>query len=221
MGALAESWSLIIDRLPSYLMPCYRTITLSCLAFGLSIACGLIAVLARRSGTFWLRLPADFYVWFIRGTPTLIQVYITYFSLPVVGIVLTPEVAGVLALGVSSGAYMSEIFRSGLQAIPKGQYESTVAMGMARHKAFGRIIFPQVFRMVLPAVTNEAINTLKASSLLSLITVYEVTLHTQALIAETFSPLEFYLVSTALYLLLADIVGRLSRAMERRYKWGM
>lgn len=216
-----ESGGMIVERLPAFAMPCVRTLVLSVLVFAVSAACGLAAAAARRSTIPLIRWPADFYVWFIRGTPTLIQVYLVYFSLPTVGIILSPEVAGVLALGLSSGAYMCEIFRAGLQAVPKGQYESSVVMGMAPLRAFRRIIFPQAFRIVLPAMTNEAIATLKSSSLLSLITVYEITLHTKAVIAETFAPLEFYLVSTVLYLILADAVARLSRFAERQYAWGL
>ena len=202
-------------------MPCVRTVVLSCLAVGLSIICGLAAVLARRSSHWALSKLAEFYVWFIRGTPTLIQVYIVYFSLPAIGIVLSPEVAGVTALGVSSGAYMSEVFRSGLSAIPRGQYESTVAMGMTPMRAFRRIVFPQMFRIILPAATNEAISTLKGSSLLALITVYEITLHTKIVVAETFSPFEFYFVSTVMYLLLAQLVAWMSTVVERRYAWSV
>lgn len=214
-----DAWSLIAARLPTFVMPCVRTIILSCLAVGLSVVCGLAAVLSRRSSRWLLRAAAEFYVWFIRGTPTLIQVYLVYFSLPAIGIVLSPEVAGVTALGVSSGAYMSEVFRSGLSAIPKGQYESTTAIGMSPVQAFRRILFPQVFRVVLPSMTNEAISTLKSSSLLALITVYEITLHTKIVVAETFAPLEFYFVSTVLYLALAHIIAWASSTAEKRYAW--
>lgn len=214
------SGALIAERLPAFAMPCLRTLYLSILVVAASILFGLVAVVAKSSPFALLRWPAEFYVWFIRGTPTLIQVYLVYFSLPVVGIALSAEVAGVLALGLSSGAYMCEIFRSGIQAIPKGQYESSMVIGLGPAQAYRRIIFPQVLRIVLPAMTNEAISTLKSSSLLSLITVYELTLHTKAVIAETFAPFEFYLVSTAIYLLLADVVARASRYAERQYAWG-
>ena len=221
LQTVGDSWSLIAGKLPAFAIPCVRTVVLSGLAVGLSIVCGLVAVLARRS-TFWLiRQPAECYVWFIRGTPALIQVYIVYFSLPAVGIVLSPEVAGVTALGVSSGAYMSEVFRSGLSAIPKGQYESTTAIGMSPAQAFRRIVFPQVFRIVLPAMTNETISTLKSSSLLAMITVYEITLYTKIVVAETFAPFEFYFVSTIIYLLLAHLIAWVSSMAERRYSWSV
>lgn len=214
------SGTLIAERLPGFVMPCLRTVYLSILVVAVSIFFGLVAVVAKSSPFTLLRWPAEFYVWFIRGTPTLIQVYLVYFSLPVVGIVMLPEVAGVLALGLSSGAYMCEIFRSGIQAIPRGQYESSMVIGLGPVQAYRRIVLPQVLRIIIPSMTNETISTLKSSSLLSLITVYELTLHTKVVIAETFAPIEFYLVSMALYLLLADIVARASRFAERQYAWG-
>ena len=97
------------------------------------------------------RQASAFYIWFIRGTPALIQIFIVYFGLPQFGIRLSPFVAGVVALGFNGGAYVAEIIRSGLSAIPKGQMESSLALGMSRFDAMFRIILPQVVRIILPA----------------------------------------------------------------------
>ena len=105
---------------------------------------------ARRRSVGVFRQASTFYIWFIRGTPALIQIFIVYFGLPQFGIRLSPFVAGVVALGVNSGAYVAEIIRSGLSAIPKGQMESSLALGMSRFDAMFRIILPQVVRIILP-----------------------------------------------------------------------
>jgi polar amino acid transport system permease protein len=164
-----------------------------------------------------LRWISSFYIWFIRGTPTLVQIFIIYFGLPQFGIRLSPFTAGALALGINSGAYVAEIIRSGLLAIPKGQTESSLALGMSRADMMTRIILPQVFRIILPPLTNEAITSLKNTSLLSTITVVELTLYSQMIIASTFRPFEFYAASAFIYLFMTTILSQLATWMERRY----
>ena len=164
-----------------------------------------------------LQLVARFYIWFIRGTPALIQVFIVYFGLPQLGLRMSPFVAGVLALGINSGAYVAEIVRSGLLAIPKGQTESAIALGMSRFDALRRIVLPQVFRIIMPPITNEAISTLKNTSLLSTITVVELTLYSQTIIATTFRPFEFYTAAALIYLAMTTIFSSAAARVERHY----
>ena len=129
---------------------------------------------------------------------------------------LSPFLAGVIALGVNSGAYVAEIIRAGLSAIPKGQTES-LALGISRFDTMRRIILPQVFRIIVPPITNEAITALKNTSLLSTITVVELTLFAQTIIATTFRPFEFYIAVAFIYLLLTTILTQFSGWLERRY----
>jgi len=143
-------------------------------------------------------------------------VFIVYFGFPQLGVKLSPFVAGTLALGISSGAYVAETIRSGLVAIPKGQMESSLALGMSRTDAMCRIILPQVFRIILPSLTNEAISALKNTSLLSTISVVELTLYTQLVIASTFRPFDFYIASAFLYLVMTTILSKISAWLERR-----
>jgi polar amino acid transport system permease protein len=178
--------------------------------------CGLLAALGKVSTILTLRQIAVFYIWFIRGTPALIQVFIVYFGVPQLGLKLSPFVAGVIALGVNSGAYVAEIIRGGMLAIPKGQMESAMALGISRRQAMTRVILPQVFRIILPPLTNEAIAALKNTSLLSTITVMELTLYAQILIASTFRPFEFYIVTAILYLVMTTILSQVSAYLERR-----
>ena len=202
---------------PGYASAFLIAVEVAAVTIAISWAYGLIAVLAKVSRHRILRFPAEFYIWFIRGTPQLVQVFIVYFGLPQAGLNLDPFVAGALALGVGSGAYVAEIFRSGLLAIPRGQPESAQALGMSNALTFRRVIFPQMIRIVVPALTNEAINTLKNTSLLSTITIMELTLYTQAVIAATFRPFEFYIIVSILYLTSTTILTQLAKWYERRH----
>ncbi|OLP57914.1 amino acid ABC transporter [Xaviernesmea oryzae] len=202
---------------PGFLQASYTVFGITILTIAVSWICGLLAALAQRSRYRVVRIVAGFYIWFIRGTPTLIQVFIIYFGLPQFGIRLSPFAAGIIALGVNSGAYVAEIIRGGLTAIPRGQTESALALGFSPAETMRSIILPQVFRIILPAITNEAISTLKNTSLLSTITVVELTLYAQTLIAATFRPFEFYIAVALIYLVLTTILTTLAGWLERRY----
>jgi polar amino acid transport system permease protein len=182
----------------------------------LSWVFGLLAVLGKRSGFGVLRAAASFYVWFIRGTPALIQVFIIYFGLPQLGLNPSPFMAGVIALGLNSGAYVAEIIRSGLLAIPQGQFESSQALGMSHPETMVRIVLPQVFRIILPPLTNEAISALKNTSLLSTITVVDLTMYAQTIISTTFRPFQFFIATALIYLVLTTMLTQVASWMERR-----
>jgi His/Glu/Gln/Arg/opine family amino acid ABC transporter permease subunit len=210
----AMSWTL--DYLPGFIHAAWLTVRITVLVILLSWVCGLIAALGKRSRWRLLRWPCEFYVWFIRGTPAMIQIFAVYFGLPQFGLGMSPFTAGVITLGLNSGAYVAEIIRGGLMAIPKGQYESPIALGMSNAQAMRRIILPQVTRIILPSITNEAVATLKNTSLLSAITVVELTFHAQIVIARTFQPFQFYIMAAIFYLFLTTLLTRLSTYLEER-----
>jgi His/Glu/Gln/Arg/opine family amino acid ABC transporter permease subunit len=207
----------IVDYLPGFLKASLVVLQVSVVSILLSWICGLIAALGKSSPYKALNIPSSFYIWFIRGTPTLVQIFIVYFGLPQFGIRFSPYVAGVLALGVNGGPYVAEIIRSGLSAIPAGQMESCRALGMAYFLIMRRIILPQVIRIIIPPVTNEAITMLKNTSLLSTITVMELMLYTQVVISETFRPFDFYIMSTVMYLIMTTMQSSLATKVEKRY----
>jgi polar amino acid transport system permease protein len=202
---------------PGFMQAAWLVLWLTVLTILVSWVCGLAAALAQRSEYRLLRGSAAFYIWFIRGTPALIQVFIIYFGLPQLGLRLSPFTAGVLALGVNSGAYVAEIIRGGLSAIHLGQTESALALGFSQRETMRTIILPQVFRIILPAVTNEAISALKNTSLLSTITVVELTLYAQTLISATFRPFDFYIAVAIIYLVLTTFLTQLAAWLERRH----
>jgi len=193
MGFLEASWTVLL-------------ITICTIV--LSWVFGFMAVSAKTSSVKLFRGIGRFYIWFIRGTPALIQVFVVYFGFPQIGIHLSPFVAGVLALAMNSGAYVAEIIRSGLKAIPRSQMESASALGMSKGEIMRRI--------VLPPLTNEAISTLKNTSLLSTITVVDITLYAQTIISATFRPFQFYIAAALIYLLLTTLLTELSDWLERR-----
>ena len=216
-SALIEYWESVGPYAPGLLEACVIVMEVALLAIVFSWALGLFAALGKNSPYPALRRPCEFYIWFMRGTPSLIQIFIIYFGLPQFGLNLSPFVAGVFALSVGSGAYAAEVFRTGLAAIPRGQAESALALGMGPVLMMRRIVLPQVVRIIIPALTNEAINTLKNTSLLSTITVLELTLYTQIAIAATFRPFDFYICAALLYLVMTTVLSQFAAWHERRY----
>lgn len=218
MNRIAQFVETVSAYLPGMLWAGWLAFQITILAILLSWALGLAAALMKNSRRMLLRAPAEFYIWFIRGTPSLIQIFIIYFGLPQLGIRMSPFTAGVIALGISSGAYVAEVVRSGLLAIPKGQWESAYAVGMPHSLMMRRIVLPQMVRIIIPPLTNEAVNTLKNTSLLSAITVVELTLYTQMAIAATFRPFDFYIMAALLYLALTTVLSRFAAWYEKTYQ---
>jgi len=211
-------WQSIEAYLPGFVEAAWVAFEITLLIILLTWSFGLTAALANMSRHWWLRWPAEFYIWFIRGTPTLIQIFLFYFGLPQLGVNLSPFTAGALALGINGGAYVAEIVRGGLIAIPRGQRESALAIGLSPIQSFFRIILPQAVRIIIPPLTNEAATTLKNTSLLSTITIVELTMHAQLVIASTYRPFDFYIVAAVLYLIMTTVLTQLATWLERRYR---
>lgn len=210
-------WNEIEVYLPLFLPATWIVIQVTVLSILLSWLCGLICALAKTSGYRVLQYPAEFYLWFVRGTPLLTQIFLIYFGLPQMGIRLGPFTAGVIALGVNGGAYVAEIIRGGLLSIPKGQQESALALGMTYGQTMRRIILPQVVRVIIPPITNDAATTLKNTSLLSTITIMELMLQTQVIVSSTFRPFEFYILVSLIYLVMTTVLMVAMRWQERRH----
>jgi polar amino acid transport system permease protein len=157
---------------------------------------------------------SSFYISLIRGTPLLVQIYIWYLGLPRLNIVLPATLAGILALGVNYGAYMSEIFRAGIQAIGKGQYEAAHALGMSSAQTFRRIVLPQAFRIVIPPIGNEFIAMMKDSALVSVMAVWELSYRAGKVGRQYFRSLETFIVAAAFYWILTVIFQFLQGKLE-------
>ncbi|TFB55168.1 amino acid ABC transporter permease [Cryobacterium tagatosivorans] len=195
-------FNLVLPFLPFLLQGALITIEISVLATALGLVLGLIAALARMSPIKPLVWVADFYVWSIRGTPVLVQLFIVYFGLPQFGIELGAMLAAVVALGANTGAYVAEILRGGILAVPTGQVEAAESLGMSSAKVMRRIILPQAFRLSIPALGNQAVSMLKESSLASLVTVSELMMVSQRFAATNYAYMEFYIVAAVIYLVM-------------------
>jgi polar amino acid transport system permease protein len=195
------------------------TFYVSALSIVLAVFLALLGALGRLSSNPIADGASGFYISLIRGTPLLVQIYIWYLGLARLGIVLDPRLAGILALGVNYGVYMTEIFRAGIQAISKGQYEAAQALGMSGSQTFRRIILPQAFRIVIPPIGNEFIAMMKDSSLVSVITVQELTWRASKIGRQYFRNMETFIIAAAFYWILTVIFqflqGKLEEHMAR------
>ncbi|WP_315926926.1 amino acid ABC transporter permease [Mesorhizobium sp. SP-1A] len=192
------------------------TLLISVLGIGLGLVIGALVCAAALSRAAWLRRVAALWVSFLRGVPLLVQLLLCYYLLPVIGINVPAMVAAVVTVGICSSAYVSEIWRGAIMALPRGQTEAATAIGMGPCDIWTRIILPQAVKISLPALVNEMILLVKASSLVSVVGILEVTRASQAQAATTFRPLEVYLAAACIYLLINLCLAALGRYLEHR-----
>jgi polar amino acid transport system permease protein len=167
------SWDFIFSSGPFILQGAGITILISVLAMAMAIVLALLGAVGRLSRNAILYALASLYVSLVRGTPLLVQIYFIYFALPSAGIIIDAIPAGIIALGFNYGAYMTEIFRAGIQAVPSSQREAAQALGMPENLAFRRIVLPQAVRIVIPAIGNDFVAMIKDSALVSTIAIQE------------------------------------------------
>jgi polar amino acid transport system substrate-binding protein len=194
------------------------TLLISVLSYLVAVLGGLPIALARIYGNVWVRFLAVTYVEIVRGTPLLIQLLVLYFGLPEIGIAIPAFAAGILGLGMNYAAYESEVYRAAILAIPKGQTEAAYSLGMGRVKALRWVILPQAIRVALPPSTNDFIALFKDSSLVSVITVVELTKTFQIHAASTYSYAELGAMTAALYLAMSLPLAWVARRLEERLR---
>ncbi|THB73222.1 MAG: amino acid ABC transporter permease [Desulfobulbaceae bacterium] len=213
-------WGVIVHYFPFLLKGAVLTLQISILSLLLGIACGLIAALCKLSKNPLLRWPAAFYIWLIRSTPLLVQLFIIYFGLPQIGIDLGPFLSGVIGLGLNVGAYNAETIRGGIVSIPVGQTEAARSLAMSSSLAMRRIILPQALRVIIPPMGNNFIILIKDTSLVSTITLVELTLTAQRFIGSTYKPFEMYLMAAFLYAVMTTTASLLLAKLEKRTSRG-
>jgi polar amino acid transport system substrate-binding protein len=192
------------------------TVVLSFASFPLAIMLGMLIAIGRLYGPVFVRAPLTAYVEFLRGTPLMLQLYFIFFFLPEIGINVPAFACAILGLAVNYSAYESEIYRAGLQAIPPGQLEAGLALGMSRATTLRRIIVPQAFRIVIPPVMNDFIALFKDTSVCSVVTIVELTKRFSVLSQSTQATVELMAMTAILYLLMSYPMSILSRIVERR-----
>jgi L-cystine transport system permease protein len=189
-------------------------LTLLSFIFGLTV--GLITALVRLFGPAPLAAIARFYVWIIRGTPLLVQLFLIFYGLPNVGIVLDAFPAALIGFTLNVGAYSSEIVRAAIGSVPKGQWEAAYSIGMSWSQAMRRTILPQAARVAVPPLSNTFISLVKDTSLAAAITVPELFQAAQRIVATTYEPLILYIQAAIIYLGLSSILSALQVRLERR-----
>ena len=214
---MSFDFSLIWNSLPLLLAGAGVTIEITAIAVGLGFVFGLITSVCRLSGVKILNILAVCYVNIIRGTPLLVQIFLIYFALPMaIGQRVEPFIAAVAACGINSGAYVSEIFRAGIQAIDVGQMEAGRSLGLTWWQTMRFIILPQAFKNILPPLGNEFIAMLKDSSLVSVIGFEELTRRGQLIIAQTYGSFEIWMTVAVLYLIMTMAISRIVAFLEKR-----
>jgi polar amino acid transport system substrate-binding protein len=183
---------------------------------GLAIVVGLIVALIRLYAPAPLSAAAGFYVEAIRGTPLLIQLYLIYYGLPNIGIKLSPFLAAFTGLGLNYAAYEAENYRAGILSIPHSQMEAALALGMTRWQALRHVIVPQAMRLIIPPVTNDFISLFKDSSLVSIITMVELTKVYGQLASTYYDYIGIGIMTAAMYFIVGWPFVRLSRYAERQ-----
>jgi cystine transport system permease protein len=192
------------------------TIPLALVSFVLGLLLAILTALVRLSSWKIPQMIAKFYVWVIRGTPLLVQLFIIFYGLPSVGIVLDPFIAAVIGFTLSVGAYSSEIVRAAILSIHKGQWEAAFSVGMTRRQALRRIILPQAARVSVPPLSNSFISLVKDTSLAASITYVEMFRKAQQIAATTYEPLLVYSAAAVFYLLFCSVLSVLQNYLEKR-----
>jgi polar amino acid transport system permease protein len=196
------------------------TIVVAIASILLAIGFATMGALGRLSRNPVLNGIASFYVSLVRGTPLLLQILFIYLALPQLGIVLPELACGIFALGFNYGAYMTEVFRAGIQAVPPGQTEAAQSLGMSGRMTFVRIILPQAFRIVTPAIGNDFIAMLKDSSLVSVIGVQELLWRAKLIGTKEFQSIQTLLIAAAVYWVLTIAFSYIQSRLERRQRVG-
>ena len=192
------------------------TLEIFCVTLALALPLGLFAALGRLSRFRLLNRLLEVYIWIMRGTPLMLQLLFVYFALPMVGILLPDIAAALLAFVLNYAAYFAEIFRSGIQAVPRGQFEAARALGMSAPLTMRRIVLPQVLRITLPPVSNETINLVKDTSL-----VYILAMNDLLRVARTIVQREFdmtpFLIAGIFYLVMTAVLTYGFKKLEAHY----
>jgi His/Glu/Gln/Arg/opine family amino acid ABC transporter permease subunit len=212
MGSLDD----IIKFLPAMLSGAKENLILTFPIMGVALAVGLLIALARMSQHQFLRWPAYSYTEFIRSTPTLVHIYFVFYVLPYLGMRFTPYLAAIAALGLNYAAYVSEIYRSGIQGVGPGQWDAALSIGMSRKTALRRIILPQAFRIMLPPMTGSFLTCLQDTSMLSLITIRDILWMSFTLSDLTFKHVTIFSMAMVIYFAMSYPIALSVRYLEKR-----
>jgi polar amino acid transport system permease protein len=210
-------WDVVAANLPFLLSGLWLTLTISAITLVASVILGMIVALADMSRFWPVRLVGQVWGEVIRNTPILVQLLWTYYVLPIVfGIEINAFFASIIGLSIYSSAFIAEVYRAGIQSVPKGHREAAQVLGLSPFDAFARIVMPQAIRTILPPLAANFVQLIKYSSLASVISVGEVTRRATELSSTTFRPLEIFSFVALVYLVICWPLAQTIRIWERR-----
>ena len=210
-------WNIVVDSFPKILLPgLTMTIPLTVISFAIAMVIAVAVAMVQFAKVPVLRQICRFYIWVIRGTPLLVQLYVIFYGLPKLGVILDPFPSAIIVFSINEGAYCAETMRAALESVPAGQMEAGYCVGMNYLQIMRRIVLPQAFRTAFPPLSNSLISMVKDTSLASNITVMEMFMATQRIVARTYEPLVLYMEVGLIYLLFCTVLTWVQRAGEKR-----
>lgn len=212
--------SLVIDSFWKILLPGLTvTIPLTAVSFALALLIAVVVAVIQYRAVPILTPLTRFYIWVIRGTPLLVQLFVVFYGLPHAGIFVNPWAAAIIVFSINEGAYCAETIRAALESVPAGQLEAGLTTGMTFLQVVTLVILPQALRTAFPTLGNSLIGMLKDTSLAANITVTEMFMTAQRIVARTYEPLVLYIEVGLIYLLFCTVLTRLQRAGENRLRF--
>lgn len=210
-------WTILIDSFPKILLPGLRmTLPLTVIAFSIAMVIATVVALVQFAHVKVLTQLSRFYIWVIRGTPLLVQLFVVFYGLPNLGVTLDAFPAAVLVFSINEGAYCAETMRAALESVSVGQIEAGYCVGMSYTQIMRRIVLPQALRTAFPPLSNSLISMVKDTSLAANITVMEMFMATQRIVARTYEPLALYLEVALIYLIFSTLLTWFQRWGEKR-----
>lgn len=191
------------------------TIPLTVISFALAMIIAIAVALIQFANIKILKDIARFYIWIIRGTPLLVQLFVVFYGLLGVGILIEPFPAAIIVFSINEGAYCAETIRAALESIPKGQLEAGLCVGMTYMQTIRRIIIPQALKTAFPSLFNSLISMVKDTSLAANITVVEMFMTTQRIVARTYEPLMLYCEVGLIYLIFSTVLTKIQHEGEK------
>lgn len=214
---MLDLWTLFADSFWKILLPGLKiTIPLTVISFALALIISTVTALVQYNKIPVLTQLARFYIWIIRGTPLLVQLFVIFYGLPRVGVLIEPFPAAVIVFAINTGAYDAETVRAALESVPRGQMEAGECAGLSRAQTMRRIVLPQAMRTAFPSLSNSLIALVKDTSLAANITVTEMFMTTQRIVAATYEPLLLYVEVGLIYLLFSTLLTWLQHLGEKR-----
>jgi polar amino acid transport system permease protein/polar amino acid transport system substrate-binding protein len=212
---------LVKDSMPSLLDGLLVTVKISIISLMFAVIIGLVFGIFNISKSKVLKAIATVYIFIIRGTPLIVQALFLYFGVgQILGIRFDPELAGIIVLSLNAGAYMAEIFRGGILAVDPGQMEAARSLGFNYFKSMRKIILPQAIKVMIPSIINQFIVTIKDTSILTVISIRELTQSGQIIIGQNYRSFEIYAIIAVMYFILITVLTIVSKYIERKLSYG-